>query len=282
MITIRLQGGLGNQMFQYAAAYALARRLGAPLRLDLSCFPGDKLRDYMLDRYNLPAGIEVTSGGGILPVKLRRFLPEKGLYREPHFHVDPWLFNLQNPAILEGYFQSEQYFSACAGDIRAHFTLKDGFSAGSATLKTRIEEAPVSVSLHMRRGDYVSDPKVRAVHGCLTEDYYREAVQIIQEKCGAGVRFFIFSDDPDYAESTFDFCPDKHIVRGNDASPHEDMQLMACCDHHIIANSSFSWWGAWLNDAPGKTVVAPRRWFGPETMKEKNTKDLLPEEWIKI
>lgn len=279
MITVYLAGGLGNQMFQYAAAYALARRRHTRLQLNLSEFGRYELRSYMLDRYHLPADILVNYNGSVWD-KMAARLPVPGHYQEPHYHIDPAFFTLKDGARLHGYFQSEHYFKEFADDLRDQFTPKNPVQ--DTRTQEAINQANVPVSVHMRRGDYASDAKTQQIHGCASQAYYARAMSLMQNLHGDAVTFFIFSDDPDYAQSAFSHFPGKHIVRGNPDDPHDDMQLMARCHHHVIANSSFSWWGAWLNPRTDKTVIAPRQWFAPETMRYKNTADLFPERWITL
>lgn len=282
MVTVQLTGGLGNQMFQYAAGAALARRHGVPLCLDLSELAHDRLRDYMLDRYRLSDTVEIgDQTTPFIMLRLARLVSFGGLYVEPHYHFDPGFLNCGRDSRLYGYFQSERYFDGMAETLRDHFALKEPLSSSAASLSQKIEQAPVSVSLHVRRGDYVSDETTRKVHGSVGDDYYRRAVALMSRLHGDKAVFFIFSDDPDYADKAFSFFPDRHVVRGSD-SPHEDMHLMARCNHHIIANSSFSWWGAWLNPDPEKIVIAPRLWFARDTQLKKNTVDLYPQGWITL
>ena len=125
-------------------------------------------------------------------------------------------------------------------------------------------------------------PKTQNVHGNLSEDHYKKAITILEKKYGKNLGFFVFSDDSNYVEQAYSFIDNKVIVTGNDLMPHEDMYLMSQCNHHIIANSSFSWWGAWLNPSKDKTVIAPQNWFSPQMMKKKSTKDLIPKDWMQI
>lgn len=283
MITLNLSGGLGNQMFQYAAGMSLADKLGTSLTLDLSEFSHYDLRDYMLGVYNLADNVKTKSGtSSKILQRLKKEIPNPKAYTEPHYHYDPSFFDLRDGASITGYFQSEKYFNEIADKVRKHFTVKRALSQNSSGIKQHINSASNPVSLHVRRGDYVSDSKTQQVHGSASEQYYKQAVALITERVGQDVQFFIFSDDSDYAQMAFDFCPQKFIIRGNDARPHEDMYLMSQCKHHILANSSFSWWGAWLNPNKDKTVIAPKLWFSAETLKEKSLADLFPPEWVTL
>jgi hypothetical protein len=141
----------------------------------------------------------------------------------------------------------------------------------------------VPVSVHIRRGDYLN-PGTAEFHGILGEPYYRQAIDRIEAALGEGIDFFIFSDDPAAAEQVLNFVPKPRLnhVRGDPQRPWEDMALMARCRHHVTANSSFSWWGAWLNRSPDKVVVAPRAWFAPTELKKLNMTDLYPPGWILV
>ncbi|MFK7840344.1 MAG: alpha-1,2-fucosyltransferase [Bdellovibrionales bacterium] len=283
MITLNLSGGLGNQMFQYASGLALAKHNSTALKLDLSEFLHYPLRSYMLNCYKLSDEVKFNAGIKFKWLqKIKNRLPDPNKYTEPHYHYDPNFFEAKDGFSVTGYFQSENYFKAIENDIRDHFTIKENLSSSSANIEKQIKAAKHAVSLHVRRGDYVSDTKTQKVHGSASEDYYKSAVGHLIEKLGEDIHFFIFSDDTQYAQSNFDFCQQKTIVSGNDDAPHEDMYLMSQCHHNILANSSFSWWGAWLNEHKDKNVIAPAQWFSAETLKEKSIADLFPKDWIII
>lgn len=283
MITLFLSGGLGNQMFQYAAGLSLAKKNNTGLCLDLSEFAHYELRNYMLDQYDLPDNVSIkTTTGSKLALRLAKYKPGGNTYFEPHYHVDPHFFDLGENATIHGYFQSEEYFKAIEGDIRKHLTLSALLSEKSIQIAQKIKDTPIAISLHVRRGDYATNAKTQQVHGSASDAYYHQAIATAQALYGETVTFFIFSDDPDYVEKAFEFCKNKHIVRGNDAAPQEDIHLMSLCHHHILANSSFSWWGAWLNASNDKTIIAPRQWFARETLLKKNITDLFPRGWITI
>jgi Glycosyl transferase family 11 len=300
VITVSLIGGLGNQMFQYAAGKALAARHGVPLALDISGFRNYELRPFLLGRLAVPEAVDLVE---VQPVqkpednferakwkaRIDRLLGKAGLpklaspneYREPHFHYDPAFEALGPQTTLFGYFQSERYFSSIAEELRDWFAPRQppGEAAGAA-LK-RIEASHLPVSIHIRRGDYLK-PGTHEVHGILGESFYRQALGRLESVAGGEAELFVFSDDPQAAEQVLSFVPNLNHVRGDPERPWEDMALMARCRHHVIANSSFSWWGAWLNRSPDKTVVAPRAWFTPSELSKKDTSDLYPSGWILI
>ena len=302
MITVSLIGGLGNQMFQYAAGKALAERHGVPLALDISGFRNYPLRSFLLDRLLVPEAVisvqaeltrkpEINFARAKWKGRIDRLLGKAGLpklaalpneYRETHFHYDPAFEALGPQIALFGYFQSERYFNSIAEGLRIWFSPREPLGGVAATALKRIEASRQPISVHVRRGDYLN-PGTTEVHGILGEQYYREAIRRIESEPGREAEFFIFSDDPAAAEQVLDFVPKSRLVhvRGDPERPWEDMALMAHCRHHIVANSSFSWWGAWLNGSPDKIVVAPRAWFAPAELK-KNTADLYPPGWILV
>jgi len=292
MIIVNLIGGLGNQMFQYACGYALGRDSGLTVKVTAD----------LLDTYSRHNGPELNRvfrtsapvaeprdmrkllGGWRAIPKVRRLLALRALrsLRGRHFFVDPqfrFSKELQRLAgrgmYLQGYWQSERYFSRHANMIRKEFTFGNPPTGCNAELALQIRQG-VSVSLHIRRGDYASCPKTLAYHGLCEPEYYFRAIDYIRRHIPK-FRIFAFSDDPQWVAGTLKSRhPEMVIVDHNlgDQS-HNDMLLMSLCHHHIIANSSFSWWGAWLNPDPNKIVIAPCKWFanGPDSA------DLIPESW---
>ncbi len=290
LIVVRLAGGLGNQMFQYATGLALAQRRSAALQLDTSSYVRDELRYYELASFNLSATIAE-------PETIARLAPKKKgmaswissltitgssdpipVYREPHFKFGPAVMDLPAPHALIGYWQSERYFLDAADLVRREFTASEPIEPENAAVAGDIA-AVTAVSLHVRRGDYVTSTSANAVHGTCSLDYYRMAVEEIKGLV-SNPHFFVFSDDPDWTRANLDCNGPTTFVASNPATRgFRDMQLMSLCQHHIIANSSFSWWGAWLNAKPEKIVVAPARWFATS---KNDTTDLLPPSWIRV
>jgi hypothetical protein len=304
VIAVSLIGGLGNQMFQYAAGKALAERHGVPLALDISAFRNYAQRDFLLDRLSVPEADQVRAFKSIAEKspenftrslwkqRVDRVLARAGLpkitaspnqYREPHFHYDPTFERLGPKTSLFGYFQSERYFSPIAENLRDCFLPREPFSAAAAEVLCCIERSRLPISVHVRRGDYVK-PGTAQVHGILGETYYREAICRLEAAIGQDTEFFVFSDDAVAAEQLLDFVPSSRLVhvRGDVERPWEDMALMSRCRHHVIANSSFSWWGAWLNRSSAKVIMAPRGWFAPAELSKRNTGDLYPSGWILV
>jgi hypothetical protein len=303
VITVSLIGGLGNQMFQYAAGKALAERHGVPLALDISGFRDYALRPFLLDRLLVPEALtavqtepsrkpEINFTRAKWKARIDRLLGKAGLpklksspneYREPHFQYDPAFETLGPRVSLFGYFQSERYFNSIAGNLRGWFSPREPLGAAAAAALKRIEASRLPVSVHVRRGDYLK-PGTHEVHGILGESFYRQVFDRLESMIGHEAEIFIFSDDPAAAEHVLSFIPGSRLnhVRGDAERPWEDMALMARCRHHVIANSSFSWWGAWLNPSPDKIVVAPRAWFVATELSKRNTIDLYPPGWILV
>jgi len=286
-----IKGGLGNQMFQYAFAYAVAKNNKTRLQLDISNFDSYGLRQYELGKYCINVEITSVSEKNRLKYKkesiftrLFRQLARKekplatSYYREACFQFDNAAVNKLGAVYFDGYWQSEKYFSSYRADLLEHFSLKATVRAKSKEYQQKIL-ANQAVSLHIRRGDYVANAKANAVHGTCGLDYYREAVSAIK-KAMDNPYFFIFSDDMGWAKENIDFIDQAIFVElGSGSLDHEEIWLMSECQHNIIANSSFSWWGAWLNTNPSKIVIAPQNWFKDSSI---NTKDLIPESWLRL
>lgn len=286
MVIVRLVGGLGNQMFQYALGRALALRHGVPLKLDLSAFEHYKIHGYCLNRlriaedYASPGDLRRVKAPGALRRKLYRLLGSgTGAWvREAGFQYDPTIFSLQPPLYLDGYWQSEKYFILARDALLREFVIRDSLDSANSQAEEQIAGCN-SVALHVRRGDYVTNPHVNAVHGLCGLEYYQRAAEVMAERVSEPV-IFAFSDDPEWAKAHLRFAFPTTIVSLNDSSRnHWDLHLMSRCKHQIIANSSFSWWAAWLNRHAHKTVVAPRRWFKQDDI---NTEDLIPSRWLRI
>ncbi len=313
MITVALIGGMGNQMFQYAAGKALAERHGVDLALDLSGFRDCTLRPFLLDRLRVPEAVAAAGHGHKAATEKRagdidrapcnfvrarwkgridRLLGRAGLpklarspqeYHEPHFHYDPAFEALGPQTTLVGYFQSERYFGSIADGLRDWLSPLEPFAGAAAEMLGRIQASTLPISLHVRRGDYLN-PGTAEFHGIVGKSYYREALGRLEGATGQDPELFVFSDDLAVAEEVLNFVPKPRLVlvRGVPERPWEDMALMSHCHHHIVANSSFSWWGAWMNGSPEKIVIAPRAWFAPNQLSKSNTRDLYPAGWMLV
>lgn len=273
MIIVKLKGGLGNQMFQYALGRTLSQKLKVELGLDISWFQTSKDRKYSLDAFSLPEKILRNSGS-----TLQDFINTNHTktVSESSFEFDKEILNAQDNVCLDGYWQSEKYFSSESATIRKDFTLST-ISAEIRTLGQKITSGE-SISVHIRRGDYISNAKFNQVHGVLPTTYYESAIKLASEGF-SNPNFYIFSDDPTWAEKNLNLRGESTHVSKLNFSPAEEMFLMGLAKRNIIANSSFSWWGAWLNANPDKMIVAPKQWFSNST---HNTKDLIPSSWLTL
>jgi Glycosyl transferase family 11 len=290
VIVTRLAGGLGNQMFEYAVGRSLALRRNTELHLDLSWFehilPSETPRRYALAPYQLGVRLDgwehvahrAAAGYGPLGRVIRRLGLEVGgvlIDRAKGFRSA--VLDAPDGTLLIGHWQSEQYFADVADTLRSDLTLPHPPSGRTAATMAEVMSS-ASVSVHVRRGDYVAKRNVTRTLGILSADYYRRAVQLIAESV-EGVRVFVFSDDPRWSRAHLDVGhPTIYVANEGDTAAHEDLRLMAACRHHVIANSSFSWWGAWLDDSPDKIVVAPRRWL----LDGSRLADVHAAGWIRI
>ncbi len=287
MIIVNILGGLGNQMFQYALYRSLLEKKN-DVKYDLSGFGNYELHNgYELNRlFNITENIatkeECTSlkdsNTFLGKVKKKVFGSKKTHVIDKDFKFDPSVFEL-NQAYLDGYWQSEKYFTSIEDIIRKEFTFK--LPMQDPRNKEIVEKMKTtnSVSLHVRRGDYVTNPSAAKVHGNIcTLDYYEKAIKLVNNKVQDPV-FFVFSDDIEWAKENLNIEHAEYIDWNKGENSYLDMQLMSNCKNNIIANSSFSWWGAWLNSNKEKTVIAPSRWFNDPSL---NTKDIVPNNWLKI
>ncbi len=287
MIITRLIGGLGNQLFQYAVGRALAHRHGVPVKIDVSDFKTYTLHKYALDYFAHAAEAATESeiarlkGSQVTIPLLDRILPAKtpaSYAKEKHYHVDPTVLELGDNVYLDGYWQSEQYFAEIADTIRDELTVKTPPTGKNEELLKEID-ACEAVVLHVRRGDYVANKATLAIHGTCDINYYQRAVAYIKEQVKQP-QFYIFSDDPTWAREHITFATPATFVDHNDADHgYEDLRLMSHAKHFVIANSTFSWWGAWLSRNEKKIVIAPKQWFNAT---DKDTSDLIPETWKRI
>lgn len=292
MIITQLYGGIGNQLFQYAAGRALAEYHKTELKLDISKFKKYKLRSYELHNFNISSTIARDNDLSIISF---RHLPQpfrsifniinkikpvgnRKLYKWVDMPFDKRFFTASDNTYLEGYWQSEKYFKDYSGIIRDEFKMLNPQKGRNLETAITIKNHN-SVSIHVRRGDYLNNPESASLHHCLNRDYYDKCISIVQSKVNKPV-FFVFSDNIDWCKQQFNMeLPLNFIDNNCDGNNHEDIRLMSQCKHHIIANSTFSWWGAWLNDNKDKMVLAPKKWFKDISY---STDDLIPDDWIQV
>lgn len=289
MVIVHLDGGLGNQMFQYAFGKMISEKYSHLIKLDVSAL--FEYRKYELYIFGITA--EIATKSDLLFFDRRNLsIVQKLVFRlrnlffkivylyenegQMNMNLPP---NLSTHTFIKGHWQSEIYFKEIEGIIRKDFTFPALNGESNINIWYSIEGSN-SVSVHIRRGDYLL-PQNNAVHGLLPLSYYREAIQYLEAKIDNPV-FYVFSDDPEWVKVNLHAEVDIHYVTGNENDrSFVDMQLMSSCKHNIIANSSFSWWGAWLNNHTNKIVVAPKKWFA-DPVKNALHKNLVPQEWIKF
>lgn len=294
MKIIRIMGGIGNQMFQYA----FGRALDDEVLFDVTWFERkikkalDIKRVYGLGFFNcdVPVASEeqiaACLDGGSL--KNHRFIEDfKRIFGQKYKRrfnkitelsetpFDPSLLKIKGDVYYMGCFQSEKYFANIRNEILKDFSLKEKMSDENQEMLDKIKSTN-AVSLHIRRGDYVH---LQETHGLCGLDYYKKAIDFIASH-SENPHFFLFSDDIAWVVENLKIEHPFTIVDINDGDTgHFDLELMKNCKHNIIANSSFSWWGAWLNENPDKIVVAPKQWF---IKKKMNSEDIVPENWIRF
>ena len=285
MIIVRIKCGLGNQLFQYAAAYALSRRLKQPLQLE--CLPADQ-RPYRLDQLNviaetiknpeqIPWGIGVINNKyvkrvmRVLHLQYCRLWNVAFLWETYDRFIKEFFTVNVNTVYLDGYFQSELYFKPYKAELQKHFTPR--YSADSSYLQVLSEINNCNaVAVHVRRGDFKTS--VHPFHYLLTEDYYKRAIAYIRKRVDSPV-FFWFSEDFEWVREHFAEERDFRFVSIKTKNGDiDDMMLMKNCKHIITANSTFSWWAAWLNEHEDAIRIVPAKPFG--------IKEMIPDNWVKL
>jgi hypothetical protein len=293
MIISEINGGLGNQMFQYACGRALALQNNDALKLDIVSLQNGVTDQYFTAR---PFELNIFNANTVIanerelatffpktiPLKVwYKWIKNYQRYTEPFFMYDDGVNKLNGNVFLRGYWQTEKYFSTYEATIRKDFEFVFPKNGTTISIENNMQ-LQNAVSIHVRRGDYVSSPTANSFHGVAGLDYYQAAMQKIEQLVDKP-HYYLFSDDGVWAK--------EHLVKNrkditlvdhnNGKDSWQDMYLMSKCQHHIIANSSFSWWGAWLNDNKKKVVLAPKLWFA-NTEKNEQTQDLIPQSWIRI
>jgi hypothetical protein len=300
MVRIFLRGGLGNQMFQYAAGLRLSVKTGAPLIIDYTYvndrFPRPSFtpRKYSLDIFTTQPRFTIFTklstafpipgiwlGLDVLLIGIRAlFRREKIFIEKNNFILDADVLNASGNATLIGYWQTEKYFEDTKNEVRNAFQFRIPLVGEAIGIAKEIAETQ-SISLHVRRGDYVSHKNDASFFGDTNVAYYENAIAYIAEHVESP-KFFVFSDDIAWCKENIKtptlavFMDD--ATAGYKASGH--LRLMSLCKHNIIANSSFSWWGAWLNANPNKIVIAPKKWHTQQDISA--TEDIIPKSWIAI
>lgn len=299
MFIVEIIGGLGNQMFCYAFAKAIELHYG---KGSVALYTGrfQHTKDNMGFELDSVFGIDdpvisdeneiksLIDDSWSLPARLRRklFGQKKTYYKEQIYTYDSRVFNLDidvKRIYLQGLWQDENYFKDIRSEIIKKFTFTRELSKENASLMSEIKQS-ISVSLHVRRGDYISNEFYRNILGNVcTYQYYLDSLKYLEKRLGSDLSYYIFSDDIAWVKANFDFLENRKTVfvkNNKGINSYIDMQLMSCCKHNIIANSTFSWWGAWLNDNDYKIVIAPNMWYNDYERCKNN--DIVPMDWVKI
>lgn len=305
MVTVKLMGGMGNQMFQYAMTKTLSHRNNCPLFIDNSqCVDSERLnskgiflRPFELNVFKIQGKIvdnepisktlkirkqdRLKRVAAILFCEIANRFSDSWkiwIYERKKLVFDKTLLRLHGNVILQGYFPSYKYFEGIDELVRQDFTFNIEPDEQNREIIEMISSSN-SISLHIRHGDYISNEKTKDKFGICSIAYYKRAIGFIT-KSVKNPRFFIFTNSPDFVKNNLKFNHTTvHITHNSGNKSYEDMRLMSLCKHNIIANSSFSWWGAWLNRNPDKIVVAPAPAFDKLDIKDD---DFYPDHWVKL
>lgn len=268
MLIVKLYGRLGNQLFQYAAGRNLSQHYNTKLKIDTSFYLSK------LHRFNVSVTLATQSELSLIREQETITSSKIFYFEEPHYHFYSDFLKIKNNTYLEGYWQSEKYFKDIKHIILNEFSLKYPLSPSAQSYADLIQKCN-SICVHIRRGDYVNANQ-DALLLPATLDYYQRAFQALSSIVAVPHLFF-FSDDPEWVKENLKLDAPSTLVTGN--PDYEDLALMSLCKHFIIANSTFSWWGAWLSQSPNKLVYAPKQWFNNS---QNDTSDLIPTAWIRI
>lgn len=286
MKIVKFLGGLGNQMFQYAFYSALSKR-HKKVKADISGYKNYPLHNgfeleniFNLDVKKAPTFKIKLYDPSVRTWYIRKLRQILGLKKAYQVEINPFFYyenilKAEGPKLYWGYWQNQNYFIDIEQEIRTAFQFKNKLSEKNQNLFQHICQSD-SVSVHFRRGDYVGH---ESLGGLCSPNYYKEAINIMETKV-KDPTFFIFSDEIEWCKSNLSLPPQTVFIEGNNGTnSYVDMQLMSNCKHNIIANSSFSWWAAWLNQNPNKIVIAPSKWINDDQL---NDSDIIPKTWLKI
>lgn len=301
MIVTKITGGMGNQMFMYALGFALAEKHHTKMLLDLSGLNNGE-RIYAMDKFKITHK-EIWKPGRLvqlyyqlirkfglcevqkkIAVILRNLIGNRSLIliAEKSISFDKDILLLPDNVILDGYWITSKYFSSVEKKLRKEFRWRYEVSQNTKYWEKIIRSCECAVSLHVRRGDYVSNNENKSLYCQLGNEYYYTAVDCLK-KNNKNMVLFVFSNDVNWCKENLKFSDMTYYVSGNDEQHgHEDMYLMSLCTHNIVANSTFSWWGAWLNSNPDKIVVCPKKYYNIKNSWFDSEDDIWPSGWTKI
>ena len=289
MIIVNIKEGLGNQLFQYASAKRLSIKRGTQLKL-LPSFADDKKRSFKLSFFNIEDNLATNDDlQNVIKNKLiraiQRFKPyyRRNYYRERMWVNDLGLLNASNEVFLDGFWANPLFFSDIRDEIINIFSLKKKFENDAfLNFKKTIIKDRCSVSIHIRRGDYAKDKGVNDFFGTIDLKYYIDAQKLILKK-HENPTFYVFSDNIDWVVDNVKLLGNVVYSNSTNLEDYHELVLMSTCKHNIIANSTFSWWGAWLNINNSKMVIAPEVWYkNKKAQKFYEDHPFVPETWIKL
>ena len=286
MIYTNIYGGLGNQMFQYAIGKNLSIVNQTDFKIDTYKMSDYQLRNFLLSKFNISASI--VKNGEVEKFQYNRYIDfvlkklcqyniklSDKIFEKKEFFFDPEVTKIKD-GYLFGYWQSFKYFENIRDVLIKEFTLINEFDLENKLIRNQIRESN-SVSIHIRRGDYVMDKKNKSIYNVFGIEYYHNAINFISNKVDTP-KFFVFSDDLEWASKNLKVSNAVYVDVNTVNNPENDLILMSSCEHNIIANSTFSWWAAWLNQNVNKIVVAPKKWVNNIEYLD----DLYPENWIRL
>ena len=293
MIITRIYQGLGNQLFQYAFGRALALKNKTNLKIDSSFYENSEVtqhgytykRDFEISRYNVQLTEATKDEIAVYKDKKKptllqriwwRLKPElrPRVVRENLSTLDATMTGLNGNFYLDGYFTSEEFFKDYASIIRKEFTLKNEMSHANVQWTEKMKQCN-SVCISLRLTDFLHNP----LHNVCSLEYYHNGLKEVERLSGKEITVFIWSDDNDWTKENFKPQYKCHYMTHNYPDFHEDLRLMTHCKHHVIPNSTFSWWGAWLAEHENQIVIAPKRWLNSEEIEYGH---VIPERWHKI
>lgn len=289
MFYIGLKGGLGNQLFQYAFGVAASMESNIPLSIDITYYENTANRDTkrlpLLHHFHIQTPFALNGEVAkfhTFPANLKRKITRR-LKPQSDYTYNSQLLNVKEGQYIEGWFQSEKYFKKYADTIRHELQLKEKPGVEATEALNEIinikSKGIIPVLIHIRRGDYISNPHAAAFHGVMNIEYFKKALDAIEERVAGKKHIFYTTDDIEWVKANIQFPYESSFISRQGIQDYEEIHIMKECDHFIISNSSFSWWPAWLSENPNKIVIAPKNWVKDPSI---NTQDVCPEDWIRI
>ena len=289
MVVIKLSGGIGNQLFQYAFGRSISLKYDINVEFDIffynSNFNNVTKRELQLQKFNTQLTyfnsnkfIKYIYLNNNIPSKIKRIIyhPNYKYINESNFSDS--LFHCKRIYYFDGYWQSEIFFNSYSKILRDELTFNLDYTTDELRLINSIKSNN-SISLHIRRGDYITNKKAFLHHGICSLEYYENAIQFFKNKF-SNCKFYIFSDDINWAKMNLSIANDAIFINLNlNFKDLKELRLMSYCSNHIISNSSYSWWGAWLNPSTSKIVIRPSPWF---TLNKKIDSVICPPNWLKF